>query len=106
MIDGCLLWQANGLQPPEVVRSATAAYLEGEDAHSAWIDDKCNRNPQAWEYSQSFSINAPLGRKRPASPSGRSSGFRKSSKRAASLPSVAETDANFLGLQVHGFLGA
>jgi putative DNA primase/helicase len=45
---GCLQWQALGLQPAAAVRQATEAYLAAEDAVSAWIDDKCDRDPNAW----------------------------------------------------------
>jgi putative DNA primase/helicase len=48
MIDGCLDWQEGGLAAPEVVTVATAAYLEAEDAISAWIDETCERDPNAW----------------------------------------------------------
>ena len=37
-------WQRKGLQPPKAVREATAAYLESEDALSAWIDDMAERD--------------------------------------------------------------
>ena len=50
-IKGCLEWQEKGLQPPTAVLDATAAYLEAEDAIGAWIDEKCERDPQAWEQS-------------------------------------------------------
>src|SRR5215212_1033436 len=43
MIEGCLEWQHIGLAPPEVVTTATAAYLEAEDALAAWLDDCCTR---------------------------------------------------------------
>src|SRR5262249_7748703 len=49
MIQGCLDWQERGLCPPTVVTDATVAYLEAEDALSAWMDDCCRRDPQAWE---------------------------------------------------------
>jgi putative DNA primase/helicase len=49
MIDGCTDWQERGLAPPEVVTAATAAYLESEDALSAWIEEACQRDPNAWE---------------------------------------------------------
>ena len=49
MIDGCLAWQRTGLQPPSTVKEATAAYLDGEDAVAAWVDETCEVNPQAWE---------------------------------------------------------
>jgi putative DNA primase/helicase len=49
MIQGCLEWQRNGLHPPEIVRNATAAYLQAEDAIASWIDERCQLDPQAWE---------------------------------------------------------
>ncbi|WP_374453612.1 phage/plasmid primase, P4 family [Phenylobacterium sp.] len=51
MIAGCLEWQRVGLAPPSSVRAATDAYLEAEDALAAWIDEACERDPQAWETS-------------------------------------------------------
>jgi putative DNA primase/helicase len=48
MIQGCLEWQRIGLAPPQVVRDATAAYLEAEDAVGAWIEERCYCNAQAW----------------------------------------------------------
>ena len=49
MINGCLQWQANGLQRPEAVKAATASYLEAEDGFAAWIEDCCEPDPNAWE---------------------------------------------------------
>lgn len=49
MIDGCLDWQERGLAPPEAVTSATAAYLEAEDAQAAWLDEVGTRDVNAWE---------------------------------------------------------
>jgi putative DNA primase/helicase len=49
MVQGCLEWQTSGLQPPKVVRNATAAYLQAEDAIATWIDESCQLDPQAWE---------------------------------------------------------
>lgn len=48
LIDGCLSWQQNGLCPPQAVVDATAAYLDAEDALSAWIDECCLRDANAW----------------------------------------------------------
>jgi putative DNA primase/helicase len=48
MIAGCRSWQKRGLDPPKVVTDATAAYLENEDAIAAWIEDCCEREPQAF----------------------------------------------------------
>jgi putative DNA primase/helicase len=49
MINGCLEWQRTGLQAPAVVQEATTAYLDGEDAVAAWIDETCEADPRAWE---------------------------------------------------------
>jgi putative DNA primase/helicase len=42
MIEGCLDWQERGLVPPEVVTSATDAYLNDQDAIGKWVDQCCN----------------------------------------------------------------
>src|SRR5262249_16095120 len=49
MIDGCLEWQRDGLNPPSAVRDATAEYLEAEDAIATWMGGCCTRDPDAWE---------------------------------------------------------
>ncbi len=54
MIDGCLAWQREGLNPPAVVRDATAAYLESEDAIAAWIEDCCIREANHWANSSAL----------------------------------------------------
>ena len=46
MIEGCLAWQRQGLNPPNAVLVATAEYLEGEDAILAWIEEACELGPQ------------------------------------------------------------
>ena len=54
MIDGCLDWQESGLAPPEAVTAATAAYLEAQDTFSAWLEECCERDPNAWERSMTL----------------------------------------------------
>jgi putative DNA primase/helicase len=49
MIDGCIAWQWDGLNPPKAVLTATAEYLEAEDAMLAWLEDDCERDSQAQE---------------------------------------------------------
>jgi putative DNA primase/helicase len=51
MIEGCLEWQARGLNPPKAVTDATTAYLEAEDAISTWIDDRCELKASYWTSS-------------------------------------------------------
>ena len=41
MIEGCIRWQADGLQPPQTVIDATAEYLDAEDAVTLWIEQRC-----------------------------------------------------------------
>ena len=43
MIAGCTDWLASGLRPPKAVVDATLAYLESEDAVSAWLEDMAER---------------------------------------------------------------
>ena len=44
-------WQKDGLAPPKAVIDATSAYLDCEDAVAAWLDEECERNPNAWTRS-------------------------------------------------------
>jgi putative DNA primase/helicase len=57
MIDGCMRWQRDKLSPPKVVAEATAAYLEAEDAIAAWLDECCDRDPNAWESSANLFVS-------------------------------------------------
>jgi putative DNA primase/helicase len=41
MIDGCLMWQRDGLNPPAIVTNATDSYLTGQDDLQHFIDDAC-----------------------------------------------------------------
>ncbi len=47
-IKGCLDWQRAGLRPPVTIRSATDAYLDGQDAFGAWLEECCERAPDFW----------------------------------------------------------
>jgi putative DNA primase/helicase len=54
MLQGCLEWLRIGLQPPTAVTNATADYMENEDTLSAWIAERCEKSPQAFETSGSL----------------------------------------------------
>jgi P4 family phage/plasmid primase-like protien len=41
MIEGCLKWQEQGLNPPAKVLDATTAYLADEDSVGAWMAECC-----------------------------------------------------------------
>jgi putative DNA primase/helicase len=76
MIEGCLEWQRIGLAPPAAVTAATAAYLEAQDAIAAWIDDQCERNPNAWERSATLFASWKAWAERSGEPAGDTKRFR------------------------------
>lgn len=45
-VEGCLIWQRNGLNPPASVLSATEEYFEAEDALGQWLDERCQLHPE------------------------------------------------------------
>jgi putative DNA primase/helicase len=45
MVQGCLEWQARGLDPPPGVRQATDRYLSAQDAIARWIEEACMVGP-------------------------------------------------------------
>ena len=42
MIEGCLDWQANGLERPESVKLATESYFADQDLLGQWLDERCD----------------------------------------------------------------
>jgi putative DNA primase/helicase len=54
MIEGCLQWQTMGLKPPGSVKQATAKYFEAEDSLNLWLEDCCEKKPDAWESSSAL----------------------------------------------------
>lgn len=47
MVEGCVLWQKEGLIPPSEVLQATAHYKDDSDVVKIFIDDACIRDPQS-----------------------------------------------------------
>jgi putative DNA primase/helicase len=47
-IEGCLIWQREGLVAPKVVSDATDEYLASEDAFGRWLEECCTLDPQGW----------------------------------------------------------
>jgi putative DNA primase/helicase len=45
MIDGCLIWQKQGLSAPRFVTDATAEYLQEQDVVGRWIEENCDLKP-------------------------------------------------------------
>lgn len=52
MIEGCLMWQREGLNPPEMVKRATAEYFKDEDAVGRWLDERAERDAESAETMQ------------------------------------------------------
>lgn len=46
MINGCLEWQAHGLQKPQSVKDATESYLVSEDLLLMWLEECCIIEPE------------------------------------------------------------
>jgi putative DNA primase/helicase len=59
MVCGCLAYQAQGLNPPEVVRAATEAYRKDEDLMGHFLDDCCIQGP-AYEVKAGVHFTKPI----------------------------------------------
>jgi putative DNA primase/helicase len=73
MIDGCLAWQEEGLDPPARVLAATEDYLETADAFGRWLDECCVIAPNA-TMTKAAAFAAKPGPRPQASSSGPSDG--------------------------------
>jgi putative DNA primase/helicase len=45
LVRGCLEWQAQGLNPPEIITNATREYRHEEDQLGRFLDDSCTFGP-------------------------------------------------------------
>ena len=53
-IEGCLLWQTEGLKAPESVAASITAYRSEMDTVAGFIEDECHQDP-----SQKSSVESP-----------------------------------------------
>jgi putative DNA primase/helicase len=54
-IEGCLIWQKDGLVRPEIVLAETASYFDDQDLAGQWLRDECDLEPgnsYKWERSE------------------------------------------------------
>jgi putative DNA primase/helicase len=51
-IDGCVAWYRDGLNPPKVVRDATADYLASEDHVARWLEECCTTGKRDYAKSK------------------------------------------------------
>jgi len=86
MIEGCRLWQKQGLSPPAAVQDATNEYLDAEDVTQLWLDECCENEPDAWQSSASLfgswkawagHIGEPVGSMRRLAQALEAKGFKK-----------------------------
>ena len=49
MVDGCLEWQKQGLNPPKIVSEATEHYFTNQDMLSEWRAECCDAGAGKWE---------------------------------------------------------
>ena len=49
MLDGCSVWQKEGLKPPKIVTDATREYLASEDTVGNFFDDCCVIKKGEWD---------------------------------------------------------
>jgi putative DNA primase/helicase len=54
MIDGCLAWQAGGLNTPEEITKATDEYFTSEDTVARWIDEWCEKSDGNWNSTEAL----------------------------------------------------
>lgn len=93
MIDGCLEYQKQGLNPPKVVTDATMEYFESENIFAQWLADCCKRGPDLWETPQrlfssgkrySENANERTGNQKNLAERRENAGFSKGNSRAKS----------------------
>jgi P4 family phage/plasmid primase-like protien len=51
MVEGCLAWQREGLNPPAAVVEATEEYLKSEDTLGRWLEECCTVGKAEWASS-------------------------------------------------------
>lgn len=72
LVEGCLMWQREGLNPPPSVLAETSEYQSTEDLIGAWLDDCCEVGPhfqeRATDLFDSFAewFQANWGRRNPS----------------------------------------
>jgi putative DNA primase/helicase len=103
MIEGCIEWQRHGLAPPEAVQKATAAYLESEDALTAWIDERCTRSPDAWETKAALFSSWKAWAEKSGEFAGSSKRFGQTLEDRGFQPHRTGRGRGFYGLALQGF---
>ena len=100
MIEGCLIWQREGLVTPRVVEAATQSYLAEEDAVGRWLDECCTKDPQVWEAVATLFASWSAWAARCGERTGSSKGFSQVLLERGFEPHRTETGRGFNGLKL------
>jgi putative DNA primase/helicase len=100
MIQGCLKWQRSGLQPPDIVKNATEAYLQGDDSIASWIDERCQLDPQAWEPTAKLYASWSAWATQAGEPAGSKKNFVQSLEARGYRPHRTPAGRGFYGLRI------
>jgi putative DNA primase/helicase len=100
MIQGCLDWQRERLSPPPIVREATEAYLDSENAVANWIEDCCHRDRDAWESSTTLFASWSGWAERSGEPTGTMKGFTQALEKEGFTSKRLSKARGFTGLCV------
>lgn len=101
MVEGALAWQEVGLAPPEVVTNATKAYLEAEDALTAWLDECCDRvDPSSWETTSSLFASWRAWAEKAAEPPGSMKRFVQNMETRGIVYERRKHGRGFLGIKL------
>ncbi|MBA3516865.1 MAG: hypothetical protein H0T75_04310 [Rhizobiales bacterium] len=100
MLQGCADWQERGLDPPASVSAATEAYLEAEDALSAWIEENCERLPSSWEKTADLFASWRAWAERSGEPPGGTKRFTQQLETRGFQARRTETARGFHGLRI------
>ncbi len=98
-LQGCLEWQAEGLNPPAAVIEATAEYFEDEDSFGRWLAECCVRDPMAHETTRDLYAAWTAWAERSGMSAGSEPKFR------GALKARGFESKRLPGLNVSGFLG-
>jgi putative DNA primase/helicase len=100
MIDGCVDWLEHGLAPPEAVTQTTDAYFAAQDSFSAWIDECCDRDPNAWTRTIALFLSWKIFAERAGLPHGDVKSFGESLEAADFVWKHTENGNGYKGLRI------
>lgn len=98
-IQGCLMWQKEGLNPPPMVADAVAEYFADQDSIAAWLAERCERIPHSTAKSSHLFADWALWAKGRGEEPGNEKRFSEALQRHAAKKRT-KTGVVFLGLRL------